>query len=244
MTKKTVVVAGAGPGLGAAVARRFGREGFRAALISRKPSTFEPIVADLEARGIEAAGFVGDLTDDESARAAIAKVRERFGRIDVLEYSPIVADHDMATFAVANMTADVVRSLIPMTTYGAITCAHEVLDEMLARKEGTIIITTAGAASLTVPSHAAIGAAFAAARQYAICLNAATRLSGVFVGTVSLAVDLIPGSPVGDPDKVADAYWRMHVERDPVEVKIIDPKLMDVLDKRLAGIQAKLAGEA
>lgn len=244
MTKKTLVVAGAGPGLGAAVARRFGSEGFRVALISRKASTFEPIVADLEARGIEAAGFTGDLTDDASTRAAIAKARERFGRIDVLEYSPITVEHDMPRIAATGMTADVLRSLMPMMTYGAITCVQEVLDEMLARKDGAIIITTAGSASLPVPSHAAIGVAFAAVRQYAFCLNAATQASGVFVGTVSLTVDLTPGSPVGDPDKVAGAYWKMHLERGPTEVNIVDPKLMEVLGKRLEGIQAKVAGNA
>jgi hypothetical protein len=110
---------------------------------------------------------------------------------------------------------------------------------MLKRHEGTIIISTAGSASLSVPSHAAIGAAFAAARSYALSLNAATRRSGVFVGTVSLTVDLIAGSPVGDPDRVADRYYRLHLDRNEPEIKVIDPELMVVLNKRLEGIQAE-----
>ena len=52
-----IAIVGAGPGLGQSIARRFGREGFAVALISRTQSRLDDMVAELASRGIEAAGF-------------------------------------------------------------------------------------------------------------------------------------------------------------------------------------------
>src|SRR3954449_5253317 len=89
---RTVVVFGAGTGLGAAVARRFGREGYRVALVARTRSRVDALVASLAGEGIEAAAFTADLAETSEMPAVIRRIRERFGRIDVVEYAPITTD--------------------------------------------------------------------------------------------------------------------------------------------------------
>jgi len=94
-----IAIAGAGPGLGQSIARRFGREGFAVALISRTQSRLDALAAELAGRGFEAAGFAGDVLGPPSLTAALAAAVGRFGQIDVLEYSPAPheAPPDLAT---------------------------------------------------------------------------------------------------------------------------------------------------
>jgi NADP-dependent 3-hydroxy acid dehydrogenase YdfG len=58
---KTLLVVGAGAGLGYSVAERFGRKGFDVALISRSQDNVDTLVTRLAQLGIEAAGFAAAL---------------------------------------------------------------------------------------------------------------------------------------------------------------------------------------
>ncbi|MGN5381983.1 SDR family NAD(P)-dependent oxidoreductase [Streptomyces lasalocidi] len=83
-------------GLGASVARRFGREGFRVALVARRRDRPDALAARLGGEGIEAAVFPADLSDPAGVPALVGAVRERFGRTDVVEYAPIGGDTSFA----------------------------------------------------------------------------------------------------------------------------------------------------
>src|SRR5687768_10283292 len=85
---KTLAIFGAGPVLGLAVARRFGREGFRVALVARSRDNLDRLVAELAGEGIEAAGFTADVYDRDQITAAVTAIAEHFGRIDVVKFSP------------------------------------------------------------------------------------------------------------------------------------------------------------
>jgi len=89
---KVIAVFGAGTGLGVSLARRFGREGFRVALVGRRKDRLDALVGQLAGEGIEAAAFPGDLSRPATAPALVDAVRERFGRIDVVEYGPVGGD--------------------------------------------------------------------------------------------------------------------------------------------------------
>ncbi|MGH3167347.1 MAG: SDR family NAD(P)-dependent oxidoreductase [Trebonia sp.] len=91
---KTIAILGAGPGLGASVARRFAREDFRVALVARRKDRLDALTAQLNAEGIEAAGFTADLSQPAEAPALMAAIRDRFGRIDVVEYQPISGEQN------------------------------------------------------------------------------------------------------------------------------------------------------
>jgi 3-oxoacyl-[acyl-carrier protein] reductase len=82
---RTVLITGAGSpdGIGSAAAQAFGREGARVALASTTDRIHER-AAELHARGVDAAGFVADLTDRAQVRSLVDAVVEAFGQIDVL----------------------------------------------------------------------------------------------------------------------------------------------------------------
>src|SRR5205807_59418 len=80
---KTIAVIGAGAGLGQAVARRFGREGFGVALVARTAARVGALADELCGEGIDAAAFPCDVADRPALAGTIDAITERFGQIDV-----------------------------------------------------------------------------------------------------------------------------------------------------------------
>jgi NADP-dependent 3-hydroxy acid dehydrogenase YdfG len=85
----TVAIVGAGPGLGAATARRFAAEGFEVALVSRGRERLDALAADLAHAGVRARGYVADVRDGAALDAALAAAAEAQGVVEVLQYSPL-----------------------------------------------------------------------------------------------------------------------------------------------------------
>ncbi len=80
---KVAVVTGAGTGIGKAAALALLEEGYHVALAGRRREPLEKAVGESGA-GRRALAVPTDVTDPESVRALFAKVREAFGRLDVL----------------------------------------------------------------------------------------------------------------------------------------------------------------
>ncbi|KAA8612302.1 SDR family NAD(P)-dependent oxidoreductase [Salipiger aestuarii] len=79
-TGKTVVITGASSGIGAAAARRFGREGANVVLVSRTQEKLEKVARDIASARVVAA----DLSTREGVAKASEEARVAFGRVDVL----------------------------------------------------------------------------------------------------------------------------------------------------------------
>lgn len=77
-TKPWAVVAGVGPGTGAAVARKFALE-YPVALLARSASHFDPLVKEINDAGGKAIGISTDLTDGASIKAAFDKIEAEYG---------------------------------------------------------------------------------------------------------------------------------------------------------------------
>lgn len=88
MSNPLIVVVGAGPGMGASVARRFGREGYDVALISMPPDQLEETGKQLQSEGITTGWTPVDITDDDALRDAITRFGKREDRIDALHFNP------------------------------------------------------------------------------------------------------------------------------------------------------------
>lgn len=85
---KTLALIGAGPGFGFSIAKKFGQNGFRIALISRDQQLDE-MAEELKTNfGVEAKGFAADIMDRASLMRAFAAVKQTYGFIDILDFSP------------------------------------------------------------------------------------------------------------------------------------------------------------
>jgi NAD(P)-dependent dehydrogenase (short-subunit alcohol dehydrogenase family) len=214
-----IAIVGAGPGLALSIARRFGREGFAVALISRTPANLDRLAAELIDGGIEAAGFAGDVLDRPSLTAALAAAADRFGPVDVLEYSPAPhgAPPGLGMTDVLHVTAENVQPQVEFYVYGAITAVQAVLGGMLERGRGTLLFTTGASSAVTMPPMGDVGIAGAGLRNYALALNAALADRGVYAAHVPLAVYIGSGGPETQPDTIADLYWDLYLTRDQPE---------------------------
>jgi NADP-dependent 3-hydroxy acid dehydrogenase YdfG len=214
-----IAVVGAGPGLGLAIARRFGRAGFAVALISRTQSKLDALVAELAADGIEAAGFAGDVLDRRSLRAALNAAGERFGGIDVLEYSPAPngGPPDLAPADVTQVTVENIQRQVEYYVYGGVTAAQTVLSGMLERGRGTLLFTTGASSTLVFPQMGNIGIGSAGLRNYVLALNAALDGKGVYAAHVPLATWIGSGGPETQAATIAEIYWELYTSRDQAE---------------------------
>jgi NAD(P)-dependent dehydrogenase (short-subunit alcohol dehydrogenase family) len=214
-----LAIVGAGPGLGLAIARRFGREGFQVALISRSQSKLDALAAELAADGIDAAGFPADVLDRPSLRAALGAAAERFGPVDVLEYSPAPSSGapDLAPADVTQVTEENIQRQVEYYLYGGLAAAQAVLPSMLERGRGTLLFTTGASSMLAFPQMGNIGVGSAGLRNYVLALNAALADKGVYAAHVPLATWIGSGGPETQPDTIAEIYWELYTSRDQAE---------------------------
>lgn len=218
----TIAIVGAGPGLGLSIAKVFGRNGFAVALVSRTQEKLDGLATELGESGIDAAGFAADVMDRPTLATAFARVKQRFGAVDVLEYSP--APHNpvpgITMAGPLDVTVDNVQPQLDYYLYGGIAAAQQVLPGMIERGTGTLLFTT-GASSvdpLVAPaefSNVAIGAA--ALRTWVLKLHQVLAGKGVYAAHVPLAVWLDSGGPETHADTVAALYWDLHTKRDGAE---------------------------
>ncbi|MGV3650011.1 MAG: SDR family oxidoreductase [Devosia sp.] len=81
---RIAMVTGAGSGLGEATALKLAEEGADVVLVSRSRDELEKVAAGIEAMGRVAMIAACDISDDAAMKALFSKVRERFGRLDIL----------------------------------------------------------------------------------------------------------------------------------------------------------------
>lgn len=219
MTKKTAVIVGVGPGLGFSIARKFGQEGYKVALVSRKQEKLDGLVKQLTSEGIEAAAFVGDVTKDDTLEAAFATIKKDFGPIEVVTYSPVPSmPRDQNEVSALGTTIEGIDKQMRKQVYGAVTCAKQVIPDMVAQKSGSIILTTSGSGIYPFEILTPIGMSMAAMRNYAYCLNEALKDTGVHAGTVCINLIIRKGKPGVDPDELAEAFFDMATNRDKPEI--------------------------
>src|SRR2546430_2241373 len=87
-SRKVITILGAGPGLGMSMARRFGREGFAVALVSRTDTRHTGYRAELAADGVESRSYAADVTEPEQVRDVLARIGTDLGEIDTVYYGP------------------------------------------------------------------------------------------------------------------------------------------------------------
>ena len=210
----TIAIVGAGPGLGLSIAKVFGARGFDVALIARSKDNLDALAAELTGAGITAEAFPADVADPGQLTDALEAAIARFGRIDVLEFSP----HAGLSFtSPKEVTIDALRPQIDSLLYGAVTAVQAVLPEMLQAGTGTLLFTTGGGAVNPYPMLATINIAQAGLRNWAINLHNSLADEGIYAANVAInlliGTEAPEGVPFRSPDEIAADYWNLHSSR-------------------------------
>lgn len=135
---KTVVITGASRGIGAAIAKRFAREGANL-VVSANEETVHSVAEEIRKSGGRAISFVGDVTDKKSVIALYDAAEREFGAVDVS-----IQNAGVITIAkIEDMTENEWDKVMAVNTKGVFLCAQEAIARMRKHKRGGRIINTA-----------------------------------------------------------------------------------------------------
>lgn len=201
MSNGVIAVVGAGPGIGLAVARRFAREDYRVALLSRSANNLVGELHELE----EALGFPMDASDSESIKNAFNNIAHQLSVPTVLVYN--VAR--MAEVFPSELTEEQMFEDFRINVSGAVVAAQQVIPTMKERGQGTILFTGGGLSLYPSARYASLALGKAALRNLAGSFADELTDHGIKVGTVTVAGFVQPGTPF-DPDLIAERFWQLH----------------------------------
>jgi NAD(P)-dependent dehydrogenase (short-subunit alcohol dehydrogenase family) len=225
MAKHSAVVAGVGPvrGLGAAIARRFAREGFQLTVLGRNAEKLNESVAALRATGASVEGIVGDVTDQATVARAI-EAAEKSAPVEVAVFN--AGGNWPGSFL--DIDGKRFEEFWRVNALAGLFFGQAAIRAMLPRGNGTLIYTGASASLRGRANFVGFASAKAALR--AVAQSAAREFGpkGIHVAHVVVdgAIDgerintLVPQlktqrGPDGllDPDAIAANYWTLHAQQ-------------------------------
>jgi NADP-dependent 3-hydroxy acid dehydrogenase YdfG len=200
MTNPMIIVVGAGPGLGASVARRFGSEGYDVALIARSEDTLDTLGTELQDAGITTGWSAVDITDGVAFAAAIRQFGEQSGHIDVLHFNPSAFRHkDPLQLSVEELLDDVRLGV------GALLTAVQAAKPFM-KPGARLTVTGSLAADEPWNEAASLGVQKAGVRNLVRSIDATLKPDGVRAASVTVRGTLAPNTRFA-PDLVAGAIF-------------------------------------
>ena len=206
----TALITGVGPGLGAALARRFAREGLVVGLLARSPEFVTQLADELNASGHTALPLVCDVGQPDDVSKAVAKLRETHGPITTLIHNASAALGD----GLQGTTPEDFEASWRATTLGGFTSARETVPDMLAAGGGTMLFTGA-TSSVRGGGWLAFSSAKFALRGMIQSMARELWPQGIHIahvvvdGIITAPGDAETDEPELDPTSMANAYWHL-----------------------------------
>jgi NAD(P)-dependent dehydrogenase (short-subunit alcohol dehydrogenase family) len=200
MGNPVIVVLGAGPGVGGAVARRFGKAGYDPALISRDPDQLQELGEQLQAEGFTTGWTALDLTDSEAVAAAVTRFGQHSGDIGHLHFNPSAFRHKTPLELTVEELLDDVRLGVAALLPG--------LQAARPFMSSGARVTATGSMAADSPWNeaASLGVQKAGLRNLMKSIDATLAPDGIRAVTITVAGTLGAGTPF-DAAYVADAVF-------------------------------------
>lgn len=200
--KQVAVIVGAGPGLGAAAARRFAQAGMTTILVSRNADRLNELASSIEG----AVAYPCDATDEAAVEAMYTDIEARHGPIEVLVYNP---GGGFGRTPVLEQSAERFRAVWEFTAFGGFLNSRAAAQRMQARGHGTILITGATASLRGGKGFSAFASGKFALRALAQSMARELGPQGIHVAHVNID-GMIGVSEDGsklDPGDIAETYF-------------------------------------
>jgi NAD(P)-dependent dehydrogenase (short-subunit alcohol dehydrogenase family) len=200
-----LLLIGAGPGVGAGVVRRFGREGFRSTLISRSGSV--DLASELRSGGLEIETIGADIADLDGYRETLEGIFGGPGAPGVLVYNAALPDPG----EILDATIQQLTTAYDVDVLGAVVAAQVAAPALRAAGGGTLLVTSGRFADNPVPALASLSIGKAALRSAQTLIAAGVREAGIHAATVTIDGAVKPGTDF-DPDDIAELFWTAHTD--------------------------------
>jgi NAD(P)-dependent dehydrogenase (short-subunit alcohol dehydrogenase family) len=147
-TGKTALVTGAGSGIGRALARELADAGCSKVVITDiVQERIDEVVAELEGRGVEAAGYLVDHSKREDVEAFAGRFFEKWGHVDVLCSNAGVG----CGGRLEESSLEDWDWVLSINLFGAIYMMHYFASKMAERGQGSILLTVSDAGLFSIP---------------------------------------------------------------------------------------------
>ena len=197
---QAAIVVGAGPGIGMAVARRFGQAGYQPALLARSEAKLEQLGKQLQQEGYTTGWSAVDVIDEAALREAVSRLGEHSGSIGHVHYNPSTFRRSDAL----SLTPDELLADVRLGAASLLTAVQAALPFMPA---GARVTATGGAtADRPWQQAASLGVQKAALRNLVTALDAALSGHGIRAMSLTVAGTVQEGTPF-DPAFIADALY-------------------------------------
>jgi short-subunit dehydrogenase len=202
--RRHLILAGAGPGLGLAVARRFAVGGYRVTLLARNTDRLGDLVHSLDDTGAEIDTIEADASDSDDLRTRITELYGTDGAPGVVIYNAVMGAPDQ----LMSSTAAHLQTAYAVDVIGAIVIAQVAAPAMKAVGFGIIVVTGGGFADHPIPALATVSLGKAALRSAATMLGTDLGPDGIRVATLTIAGQIVAGTAF-DPERIAERYWEV-----------------------------------
>lgn len=199
-----LLLVGAGPGLGMAVARRFAEGGYRVTLVARSTDGLRDLADGLANTGAQIETVAADVGDSEALAARMAELYSRQGAPGLIIYNAAMGSPD----TLLESTAEHLQTAYAVDVIGAVVVAQVAAPAMRAAGVGTIIATGGGFADYPIPALATVSLGKAALRSAATMLGADLEPDGIRVATLTIMGQIVAGTAF-DPESIAKRYWEV-----------------------------------
>jgi NAD(P)-dependent dehydrogenase (short-subunit alcohol dehydrogenase family) len=211
--KRVAIVAGVGPGLGAALVRKLVQEGYRVGMFARSLEFISKLADEL---GGNTLAVPTNVSDAKAVAAGFRKVRQQLGAVEIL----IAHASGSVGEGLLKTTADQFEQSWRTGVLGAFLCAREVVSDMLKRQSGMIIFTGATSSVRGRGGAVAFSSAKFAVRGLAQSLAVELWPKGIHVAHVVIdgVIDTprvrrsykpSAKEPLLKPEAIADSYWNL-----------------------------------
>lgn len=232
MSEKSVVIVGAGPGVGYETAERFARDGYSVGLVRRDIQQAESFAQSLRARGTRIFALSADAGNPRELSAAVTQLAEQLGRIDVLLYN-VPGPLGDAYGPTLDIDLSALQNFLTLRVVSALASVQAARPH-LEESGGAVLLTSGQSDRNAYPGTGLIGPPQAALRLLAEHLHAEFDQHGVFVGYLPLdnpplysdpelesrRADLPAGFSLDErvvASDVAEAIFRLQLARDRFE---------------------------
>ena len=210
---EVVFITGASSGIGAALARRFAREGAAVALTARRVERLHALATELTADGARVVVTPCDVTVDEEVERAMGRARQALGRLSV-----VVANAGFGVVGrVDRLTLEDYRRQFETNVFGVLRTIYAGLDD-LKHTHGRLVILGSVSGHVGFPGSSAYSMSKFSVRALAQALDGELARNGVSVTLIS------PGFVESEIRQVDNrGVWRREAPARPIPGLLVMP---------------------
>ena len=187
---KTVVVTGAGRGIGRSIALQMARKGANIALFDLNEADLDETKALCRSESVEARGYRGNVADESEVSAAMTKVADDFGRLDgLVNNAGIVRDGLLVKVkdgaVVGRMSLDHWNAVIGVNLSGVFLCAREAAAHMIELGNGGVIVNISSISRVGNAGQSNYSAAKAGVESMGVVWAKELARYGIRVGSIA-----------------------------------------------------------